>query len=101
MGKLKRNVIKCKLCNDVIESEYRHDFKWCRCGSCAIDGGLAYQRILGDLENIDMTLTEYYKEGEKPKEKITSEKYDEEYDRLMKLMLLEVVNNHGKTRNKD
>lgn len=27
---------------DVIESMYRHDFKWCSCGQCAVDGGHDY-----------------------------------------------------------
>ena len=34
-----RNAIQCTVCDDVIESKHRHDFKWCSCGSCAVDGG--------------------------------------------------------------
>ena len=36
------NKIKCKKCEDVIESMHRHDFKWCSCGQCAVDGGHDY-----------------------------------------------------------
>lgn len=34
-----RNRAKCKLCNDLIESIYRHDFVTCKCGEISIDGG--------------------------------------------------------------
>ena len=36
------NKIKCKFCGDVIESKNRHDFKFCSCGKCAVDGGHDY-----------------------------------------------------------
>jgi hypothetical protein len=42
MKKIKRNRIQCKHCNDIIESFYTHDFKYCRCGKVASDGGLEY-----------------------------------------------------------
>ena len=41
------NKIKCLNCNDIIESNYRHDFKWCKCGSIFIDGGQDYLRYGG------------------------------------------------------
>lgn len=37
-----RNRAKCKICGDIVESKYRHDFKWCKCGAMAVDGGHAY-----------------------------------------------------------
>lgn len=40
MRKIKRNAIKCKHCG--IESEYTWDFKWCSCGTVAVDGGKDY-----------------------------------------------------------
>ena len=46
------NKIKCKKCNDIIESTYVHDFKWCSCKSIAVDGGLEYLRRIGNLEDI-------------------------------------------------
>jgi len=42
--RLIRNRTKCLKCGDIIESTYRHDFKWCSCGNVAVDGGLAYVR---------------------------------------------------------
>ena len=38
------NRIRCNHCGDVIESEYRHDFKSCRCGLVSVDGGHSYLR---------------------------------------------------------
>lgn len=39
-----RNAVRCKLCNDVIESTHRHDFKYCKCGAVFVDGGPHYKR---------------------------------------------------------
>jgi hypothetical protein len=36
------NKIRCNRCGDEIESEYTHDFKWCKCESVAVDGGHSY-----------------------------------------------------------
>lgn len=50
------NRIKCLKCGDVIESEYRHDYKTCRCGACAVDGGHDYLRRggkIGDWEEMN------------------------------------------------
>lgn len=45
-----RNAIRCKKCGDVIESKTFHDFKWCKCHSCAVDGGHDYLRRVGDCD---------------------------------------------------
>ena len=47
------NKIKCKKCNDIIESTYVHDFKWCSCGAVAVDGGHEYLRRVGNEEDFD------------------------------------------------
>ena len=39
MKKIVRNRIKCKKCGEIIESTSRHDFKFCKCGAVAVDGG--------------------------------------------------------------
>ena len=39
-----KNMIRCKLCGDIIESKHRHDYVECRCGACAVDGGHDYLR---------------------------------------------------------
>jgi hypothetical protein len=60
--KLTRNAIKCKACLDVIESTHRHDFKYCKCGSVFVDGGLDYCRYgfpKSPMEDWIEFLTEY------------------------------------------
>lgn len=42
MKKIIKNVIRCKHCGNIIESIRVHDFKFCECGSCAVDGGHDY-----------------------------------------------------------
>lgn len=37
--------IKCLNCNDIIESLSIHDFKYCKCCSCSIDGRNEYTRV--------------------------------------------------------
>ena len=44
MKKLKRNIIKCNHCGDVIESTHVHDFKTCSCATVSVDGGRQYAR---------------------------------------------------------
>lgn len=36
--------VKCKLCGDIIESKYRHDFQECSCKKTFVDGGNVYIR---------------------------------------------------------
>lgn len=45
------NKIKCKICGDIIESKTVHDFKWCSCGACAVDGGKEYLRRVGEFDS--------------------------------------------------
>lgn len=44
--------VMCAKCLDVIQSEHRHDFKRCRCGAIAIDGGAEYTKLVGHPEDI-------------------------------------------------
>lgn len=44
MGKIIENKIKCKHCGDIIESTHVHDYKMCKCGKVAVDGGTYYLR---------------------------------------------------------
>ncbi len=48
MGQAKMRCLKCK---DIIESMYRHDFKWCSCKSVFIDGGDDYLRCGGSPDD--------------------------------------------------
>ena len=51
MTKIIHNKIRCKKCGDIIESKSVHDFVWCSCKACAVDGGHDYLRRVGNLED--------------------------------------------------
>lgn len=40
--KILSNKIQCNHCKDIVESTYRHDFKYCSCNKVAVDGGRDY-----------------------------------------------------------
>lgn len=48
---MKVNAIRCKNCNTIIYSRAEHDFHWCPCGRCAVDGGFDYFKIVGNRED--------------------------------------------------
>ena len=64
-----KNAIRCKHCDDIIESTYRHDFKFCSCQRCAVDGGLDYLRRCGDLDDWE-DLSEFKEVEVTPKYKV-------------------------------
>ena len=66
MRKIIKNVIQCKLCGEVIESTYRHEYVHCKCGACAVDGGHDYlRRSFKDKDcYIDLSVTEVVDENE-------------------------------------
>ena len=45
------NKIKCRKCGNIIESTSVHDFKFCSCEACAVDGGTEYLRRIGERED--------------------------------------------------
>ena len=53
MKKIIRNRIKCKKCGEIIESTSRHDFKFCKCGAVAVDGGKDYLRRVGNKDDYE------------------------------------------------
>ena len=53
MDSIIHNRIRCKKCGEVIESFTVHDFKWCSCGSVAVDGGKDYLRRCGNREDYE------------------------------------------------
>lgn len=57
--KIKRNILKCKLCGDIIESKFTHDFVMCKCKKCFVDGGKEYVRYGADNLDDVILLTEY------------------------------------------
>jgi hypothetical protein len=54
--KIVANRARCRKCSDIIESVYRHDFKFCKCGNMFVDGGKDYLRRgaqdPGDIEDM-------------------------------------------------
>jgi hypothetical protein len=52
MNNLILNIVKCAKCDDVIESQHRHDFVMCSCGAIYTDGGHDYVRRGGILEDM-------------------------------------------------
>lgn len=60
MNKIIKNAIQCKLCGDVIESIYCHDYVQCSCGACSVDGGHDYLRrgFKGKDCYIELSITE-------------------------------------------
>lgn len=61
---IKKNKLRCRLCNDTIESKSRHDFNYCKCGKAFIDGGREYVRYGADNLDLVEILTEYYTDEE-------------------------------------
>ena len=51
MKRILINKIQCNKCGEVIESTSRHDFKFCKCGAVAVDGGKDYLRRCGYRED--------------------------------------------------
>lgn len=58
--KILKNKCQCKLCGDIIESKYRHDWVQCKCGEIFTDGGLDYfhRGFKTDPDNL-IDLSEY------------------------------------------
>lgn len=75
---LTRNAIKCLVCNTVLESKHRHNFRSCGCPNQSfVDGGLLYTRVGAvDLDLVE-NLCEYVEmtRGERDK-KLEQEKLD-------------------------
>lgn len=62
------NKAKCRLCDDIIESKYGHDYVRCKCGEIAVDGGKSYlRRTANSLDNI-IELSEVVQEEREPYE---------------------------------
>ena len=59
------NAAQCVKCGEVIVSTHRHDYRSCKCGALAVDGGRDYAKRTGDIYNcIDMCEYEEYEREE-------------------------------------
>jgi hypothetical protein len=65
-----RNAARCRKCGDEVESENRHDFVTCSCGSLSVDGGLDYLKRSGDPANCE-ELSEYSDEPALPNPRVS------------------------------
>lgn len=65
-SKIIRNMAKCNICGDIIESKHVHDFKYCKCGRIFVDGGHAYLRrgFKEDGDFTDLSITEEVEEND-------------------------------------
>ena len=60
MWKIHINQVRCDGCGEVIVSTTRHDLRWCKCRSVAVDGGTDYlRRITGSASASFTELSEY------------------------------------------
>ena len=50
---IKVNKIKCKKCENIIESKTTNDLKRCSCGVVAVDGGKEYLKRIGNDEEYE------------------------------------------------
>ena len=76
-----RSALLCKRCNTVAYSIYRHDFHYCACGDCFVDGGGDYFRCgfksRETYESVTLdVLTGVSSPGHKP------DRYDEIADKM-------------------
>jgi hypothetical protein len=53
MRSIIRNMARCRLCGEVIESRSTHDMVRCRCGAIGVDGGRGYLRRIGNETDIE------------------------------------------------
>lgn len=74
-----RNSVKCLRCRQEIESAHRHDFRYCRCGSVAVDGGKDYLKRCGSWEDYEETSITEWMEGD---EDSATDKLTEEAQKL-------------------
>lgn len=52
------NQVRCNKCADEPFSSHVHDFKYCKCGNIAVDGGMSYLRRVGDIDSYkEMSIT--------------------------------------------
>lgn len=56
INQVKHNVPECGW---YIRSKNRHDYRKCKCGKLAIDGGSWYTKLVGDVDNAESHVVRY------------------------------------------
>ena len=57
------NQAECLQCGDTPWSAHRHDFRHCKCGAMAVDGGMSYLRRLGKSKDMSLSVSDKDAEG--------------------------------------
>ena len=58
------NQVECLNCRDKPYSAHRHDFKWCKCGAVAVDGGMDYLKRVGSgYKDMSIIIPDEHLEG--------------------------------------
>jgi hypothetical protein len=75
------NKARCRICGDVIESKYTHDWVSCKGGHIFIDGGPSYQRVGTLKPGVTFDDVEYIEETESVEESSAPSGDDRKRDR--------------------
>ena len=79
------NQLQCNSCKDIITSYHTHDFKYCKCGKIAVDGGREYLRRVGELTGYtDLSMMDDGKHSTRSKALYWGRGYDKNMKRLPK-----------------
>lgn len=73
VGDIWLNRAQCLNCKEIIVSNNRHDYKYCKCGKIFVDGGSWYGRMGGDLKFLKPMVV-YFNFLENDKDKPRTEK---------------------------
>ena len=97
---MKVSAIQCNDCRDIIYSRARHDFRWCTCKNCAIDGGLDYLRVIGDGYKmkslvIESTKEELYNDWNNSKDLFGLVSNTDQLNEVEKKAIFKYNNSHG------
>lgn len=60
IGDIYINAAVCLHCKEYIRSKNRHDFKRCKCGKIAVDGGSQYCKRVGNQEDMISIIETFY-----------------------------------------
>lgn len=53
MNRTTKTIGKCRKCNHIIETAHARDFKWCKCGASALDGGKKVEMAVLSNDGVD------------------------------------------------
>lgn len=89
-----KNSIICTHCSDEIVSEHRHDFKYCTCFTCSVDGGRDYLRrgFKNPSDYKETSVTTDSPHSEKRKVVKWGNNYDKDMNRLPKTIYNPIMN---------